>query len=381
MALWRGHIEIKVKSSASHLTWQWIYHCNDFSIVWWICRWSSEQDSRRQRGPGERQASRSHSRERAQDVLHLPSFRSPSWKGGPSPSSSYHRSPQERQVAGPHKRRISEISMPSSDHSLELGNPKHPRRGRPQLLSIPRPFGGKPMSFRDKPYQARSGQIQAESLMRLRIPPSVKPRPRLGDPASRGNISSVLAIRKKRFQSNSSPLKKLEPRSSEQSPSREESSTSKSSRDSDTSKEQVESRRSLNTHRYGIFLLTVRRGLMMMMMIRRSRKNVSMWRGCQLWKMEMSWWAKCENTDSVHEKVFKSVHVCVLPIFQNIFLWSGLKRTYLSYAQYQSRQTFKTWQICLTPLMRSTEKIVYLCCWRIPCFFWHWKLMKVLCTM
>ncbi|TKS83031.1 hypothetical protein D9C73_017140 [Collichthys lucidus] len=212
-------------------------------------RWSSEQDSRRQRGPGERQASRSHSRERAQDVLHLPSFRSPSWKGGPSPSSSYHRNPQERQVAGPHKRRISEISMPSSDHSLELGNPKHPRRGRPQLLSIPRPFGGKPMSFRDKPYQARSGQIQAESLMRLRIPPSIKPRPRLGDPASRGNISSVLAIRKKRFQSNSSPLKKLEPRSSEQSPSREESSTSKSSRDSDTSKEQVESRRSLNTHR------------------------------------------------------------------------------------------------------------------------------------
>ncbi|XP_059207161.1 serine/arginine repetitive matrix protein 1 [Centropristis striata] len=215
-------------------------------------RWSSEQDSRRQRGPGERQGSRSHSRERAQDVPHLPPFRSPSWKGGPAPSTSYHRNPQERQMGGPRKRRISDISMPSSNPAQEHGNPKHPRRERPQLLNIPRPFGGKPLSLRDKSYLVKSRQVRAESLMKLRIPPSVKPRPHLDDTSSRENVSSVLAIRKKRFQANAAPLRKLEPRRGkpQQSPPREEGNSSKSSRDSGSrEKEQVESRRSLTTHR------------------------------------------------------------------------------------------------------------------------------------
>ncbi|XP_041864091.1 serine/arginine repetitive matrix protein 2 isoform X2 [Melanotaenia boesemani] len=214
-------------------------------------RWSSEQDSRRQRGPMERQGSRSHSRERAQDVPHMPPYRSPSWKGGPSSeSTSYHRSPQERQMAGPRKRRISNISMYSSDPAPEHSNAKFPRRERPQLLSIPRPFGGKPLSLRDKSYLVKSRQIRAQSLMQLKLPPMMKPRPRLDDMAEQGN-SSILAIRKKRFQLNAVPLRKMESRRPKQhhSPHKEEGNTDKSSRDSGSGKEQVEFRRSLNTHR------------------------------------------------------------------------------------------------------------------------------------
>ncbi|XP_076024592.1 uncharacterized protein LOC143014518 [Genypterus blacodes] len=208
-------------------------------------RWSSEQDTRRQRGGVERQGSRSHSRERAQDVhSHLPPFRTPSWKGGPSPSSSFHKSPQERQMGGPRKRRMSDLSLPPTDPELEHGNPKHPRRERPQLLNVPRAFGCKPMSLRDKSRILKNRQMRAESLMRLRVTPPMKPR--LGESESRGNLSSLLAIRKKRFQSNAPPLKKLETR---KSPPRLDSSASKSSRDSDTGKEQVESRRSLSKHR------------------------------------------------------------------------------------------------------------------------------------
>ncbi|XP_061595540.1 serine/arginine repetitive matrix protein 1 [Cololabis saira] len=214
-------------------------------------RWSSEQDSRRQRGPLERQGSRSHSRERAQETPHLPPYRPPSWKGAPSPS--YHRTPQERPVAAPRKRRISHISMPSSDPAEQQNIAKHPRRDASGLLNIPRPFGGKPWSTSDKSYLIKRRQIRAESLMRIKIPPPVKRRPRQGDMVARANISTVLAMRKKRFQQKAFPLKKSEPRraqqQSQQPPPREEDNASKSSRDTGTGKEQVESRRSLKTHR------------------------------------------------------------------------------------------------------------------------------------
>ncbi|CAN9501418.1 unnamed protein product [Ophioblennius macclurei] len=207
-------------------------------------RWSSEQDSRRQWGPLERLGSRSHSRERVQDAARHSPYRTPSWKGAAGPSS-YHRSPQERPGPGSRKRRMPDIGMPPSDPEMEHGFIKHPRRDRPQLLSIPRPFGGKPLSLRDKSNLVKSQQFRAESLMRLRIPPSAKPRPHLID------SSTVLAIRKKRFQLNAAPLQSLEPRRTkpQQSPPREESDSSTSSRDSETEKEQVESRRSLNPHR------------------------------------------------------------------------------------------------------------------------------------
>ncbi|XP_077361205.1 uncharacterized protein LOC144006304 isoform X2 [Festucalex cinctus] len=214
-------------------------------------RWSSEQDSRRHRGPMERHGGRPHSMESAKEVPRLPLFRPPPWKGGPPPSSSFHRSPQDRQLTGPRKRRISDVSMSSSSSAQDHSGPKYPRRERIPLLSIPRPFGGRPLSLRDKSFLFKGRQMRFESPMRLKFPPPFRPRPHLGDIPPRGPPSSVLAIRKKRFQSNPVPPKRLQARDTraQQSPGRDEDEASSSLRETNTRKEQVESRRSLNTHR------------------------------------------------------------------------------------------------------------------------------------
>ncbi|XP_072302322.1 uncharacterized protein [Eucyclogobius newberryi] len=217
-------------------------------------RWA-EHDPRRQRGPMERQHSRSHSRERAQDAhSHPPPFRPASWKGAPPQSLSH-----ERHMPVPRKR-ISDVYQQPSDHAIVHDHPKHLRRERPQLMNMPRPLGprpfgprpfgsrpfgprpfgtrpfGRPMSLRDKSFLIKSRQMRAESLMKLRLPPSFK---------ARASFSTVLALRKKRFESGAAPLRKQETRP-KHSPIKTEDNDSSSSSDS---KEQVESRRSVNSHR------------------------------------------------------------------------------------------------------------------------------------
>ncbi|CAG5874280.1 unnamed protein product [Menidia menidia] len=168
----------------------------------------------------------------------------------PTVERGHKMSSQERQEAGLRKRRISNISMASSEPPPEHGSEKFPRRERPHL-SVQRPFGGKPLSLRDKSYLLKSRQIRAHSLVRPRVPTIMKPKSHLGDIPTQLSTSAVLAMRKKRFQQNAAPLTKTEPRKEkpEQSPASDDENASHSSRDSGSGKEQVESRRSLNTHR------------------------------------------------------------------------------------------------------------------------------------
>ena len=86
-------------------------------------------------------------------------------------------------------------------------------------------------------------------------PPPVKPQAM--EPEVKSS-SSILASRKERFQADAAPLRNLELRRIKpprESPSKEESRASKSPKGSDTESEQVESRRSVSTRRYGILLL------------------------------------------------------------------------------------------------------------------------------
>lgn len=162
-------------------------------------------------------------------------------------------------MAGPRKRRMSDFNAPPSDFVPDHDHPKYPRRGRPQLLSFSRPYRGKPLSLRGRSYLLKGRQFQAESLMRLRIPPYVKPRFHLGYTATRGNMRAILAMRKKRFQPNAAPLRKQAAEAKpQQSPSKEERSPSRSSsKVSESDKEKPESQRSLSTRRYGITLLAL----------------------------------------------------------------------------------------------------------------------------
>lgn len=162
-------------------------------------------------------------------------------------------------MTGPRKRRMPDFNSPPSDFVPDHDHPKYPRRGRPQLLGFSRPYRGKPLSLRGRSYLLKGRQFQAESLMRLRIPPYVKPRFHPGYPAARGNMRAILAMRKKRFQPNAAPLRKQAAEAKpQQSPSKEEGSTSRSSsKVSESDKEKPESQRSLSTRRYGITLLAL----------------------------------------------------------------------------------------------------------------------------
>lgn len=161
-------------------------------------------------------------------------------------------------MAGPRKRRNTDFNVPPSDFDPDHDHPKYPRRDRPHFLSFPRPYRGKPFPLRGRGYLVKGRQFQAESLMRLRIPPYVKPRFHLGYPATRGNMRAILAMRKKRFEPNAAPLRKLATETKpQQSPSKEEHSPSSSSKVSESDKEKMESHRSLSTRRYGILLFAL----------------------------------------------------------------------------------------------------------------------------
>ncbi|XP_041750187.2 serine/arginine repetitive matrix protein 1 [Coregonus clupeaformis] len=212
-------------------------------------RWSAERDPRQQHGVvgREREGSGRHSVEWAQEGSpHYPPHRSPAWKGGPSSSSFYQNSPQERPSGPPHKRNFQERRMPPTGPGLEHGHPKFPRREIPQYFS--RAFGGRPLSLRDKSRLLKGRKIRAESVMRLKAPP---PRPRGADiknqeeegpHTSRGNARSKFALRKERFQAKAGPLRKRP------IPHQSPANSTKSSRDSESHKEHLDSHRALSTH-------------------------------------------------------------------------------------------------------------------------------------
>lgn len=128
------------------------------------------------------------------------------------------------------------------DHS------KRPRRDIPHILSVPRGFGGRPLSLRDKSRILKGKRMRAEPVVRLRAPPLLKPKPLAeGESTARGNLRSLMATRKL----NAGSLKKMELRKRRQSSPNPDGNTTKPSRRSnDRVKEQGETQRSLSTHRY-----------------------------------------------------------------------------------------------------------------------------------
>lgn len=242
-----------------------------------MCRWSGEQDPRRPRGEVEREGNRPLMEKAQQSHSHPPPYRSPAWKGTPPPSSSsssFHGSPRERQgMALPRKRRLPDLSEPFAGDPPEHGHFKLARRGRPSLFSAPMGFGcrplvlggdrrrtfppGRPMRGHP-PGPRRAPPPPPPPATPPPPPPALKPnKPQGEDPEARGSSSSILASRKERFQADAAPLRNLELRriKPQESPSKKESRASKSPKGSDTESEQVESRRSVSTRRYGILLL------------------------------------------------------------------------------------------------------------------------------
>ncbi|KAJ3589492.1 hypothetical protein NHX12_010337 [Muraenolepis orangiensis] len=229
-------------------------------------RWSGEQDPRRPRG--EREGNSPLMEKAQQSHSHPPPYRSPAWKGTPPPSSStsFHGSPRERQgMALPRKRRLPDLSEPFAGAPPEHSHFKMARRGRPGLFPAPTGYVCRPQVFGDDRRRtfppSRPTRAHHPAMRRAPIPPpppaAAAPKPNkpqaensTEDSAeATGSTSSILAIRKERFQADAAPLRNLELRriKPQEASSKEETRASESPKGSDMESEQVESPRAVST--------------------------------------------------------------------------------------------------------------------------------------
>ncbi len=188
-----------------------------------------------------------------------PPYRSQARRPGPPPSGSSLRPyppfrPQERPFGWPMKRKSQEFRRPPSSSGLEHGPPKHFRR---ELSARPLPlrdFRGRGLSLQEKSRLIKARKFRAESVSRFKLPP---PRPRISERVQKPKLQTAPKNAK---DSPGVPPRKLSlkkmPSSRESSPNTD-SKTAEPERDSETN---VESRRSVSAHRYGITPHTVAMG-------------------------------------------------------------------------------------------------------------------------
>ncbi|KAL7837912.1 hypothetical protein AOLI_G00263160 [Acnodon oligacanthus] len=216
-------------------------------------RWSAERDPRKQHGEfgRERRSERPghHALEWAHrdgGNPHLPS-RSPSWKAGPQSSSdSSSRFPPPRPQERPAMRPLKRLARPPSSTGLEHGPPKRFRRELSVRPLPPKGFGGRGLSLKDKARLLKGRKFRAESVARFKMPP---PTTRLSDREQKTS---------KDEDSGAPPRSKVLLKKSVKRPRKSPTNTDSKSADPERDSEsQVESRRSVRAHRYGIIPHTV----------------------------------------------------------------------------------------------------------------------------